>query len=101
MLDGMWVTRAREDGTRLEGKGWKKGHGRSTAANTVTTKSIAVLCSQPFGTVVTVKWSTFLRLVDIWPRQATVLLTSKNMAVAEWLQSFNRERGPMEKLGIM
>jgi len=77
--DGISVTRARENETRLEGTGWKKGHGRSTAANTVTTKSIAVLCSHSCGTVVIVKWSTFPRLVDFWPRQATssILITPR------------------------
>jgi len=30
-----------------------------------------------------------------------LLLTSKKMAVAEWLQSFTSVRGPMERLEIM
>jgi len=36
----------------------------------MTAESVAVLCSQPWGTANTVTWSTILRLVEIWPRQA-------------------------------
>jgi len=63
-----WVTRVGESAIQSWGKGWKKGHGRSEAANSITAESIAVLCSQPWGTAITVKWSTFLKLVDIWAR---------------------------------
>ena len=66
----MGVIRAGGSAVRIEEKGWKKGHGRSATADTRTTKSIAVLCSQPCGTVVTVMWPTFLGLVDIWAKQA-------------------------------
>jgi len=38
------------------------------SVSVITAESIAVLCSQPWGTV---KWSTFLKLVDLWAREAT------------------------------
>ena len=75
----MRVITAGESAVRIEVKGWKKGHGRSATANTRTAKSIAVLCSQPCGTVVTVMWSTFLGLVDIYARQATLSRASRTL----------------------
>jgi len=96
----MGVIKAGGRAVRIEGKGWKKGHGRSATANTRTAKSTAVLCSHPCGTVVTVLWSTFLGLVDIWARQAiadTPTLADPNRntnTILQWLPSRPRRAPP-------
>jgi len=53
----MGVLRAGESAVPIERKDFEKGHGGSPTANNRTAsvgQSIAVLCSQPCGTVVTV-----------------------------------------------